>query len=138
MIVRIPGYKRAYQGDQIPILEEAAINVGVRLVNLRPSGSGYAFTLGLQGELWRRRGPRSFYGKPGKRIAAVCYHGHAAFMRELFALAPAATLISIMERFDGVEDFKAKACNVGEKRAGPHETYGELCDCVGDLTLATI
>lgn len=116
-------------------LEAAALESGVRLVNLRPQGRGFAFTLGLQGELWRRR------GHSGRKIAAVCYHGHAAFMRELFARAPEAVLVSAQARYDGVRDFQAKACGVGEREIGsafqPMQ-YSEACDCAGELAGANL
>ncbi len=114
-------------------LEQAATDTGVRLVNFRPQGRGFAFTLGLEGELWRRRSPS------GRKVAAVCYHGHAAFMQRVFQLNQDAVLISAQVRYDGRVDFVAKACDVGQRtfdRKGT--TYAELCDCTGSLAEARV
>lgn len=113
-------------------LEQAATDTGLRLVNFRPQGRGFAFTLGLEGELWRRRAPS------GRKVAAVCYHGHAAFMQRVFQLNQDAVLISAQVRYDGRADFVAKACEVGQRMFGQATTYAELCDCTGSLAEAKV
>lgn len=116
-------------------LETAATDVGVCLVNVRRAGRGFAFTLGLTGELWRRR------GHSGRKVAAVCYHGHAAFMQRVFDANPEAVIISAMSRFDGVRDFQNRACLIGERNIGslmrPLE-YNAACDCEGALREARV
>lgn len=120
-------------------IRAAALDAGVRLVNFRPQGRGFAFTLGLQGELWRRLSHEhpnwtNRNGTPYKprKIAAVCFHGHAAFMQRVFDANPDAVIISAMARFDGVAAFQAEACNVGERNVGsdyyPQE-YNRACTC---------
>lgn len=66
------------------VLDRAAKLVGVRLENVRPvnkAGTRIAFVL--------RLGPKKLYQRmspSGRRVAAVCWHGHAAFFRQLFLL----------------------------------------------------
>jgi hypothetical protein len=68
----------------ISVLQQAAAHVGVRLDNVRHlSGRRWAFVL--------RLGPEKLYQRVshrGRRVAAVCWHGHAAFFRELFKRDP--------------------------------------------------
>ena len=116
-------------------IESAALQAGVRLVNVRPQGRRWAFTLGLLGELWRR------LGCTGRRIAYVCFHGHARFMQELFALEPAALIITKLERYDGVEQFQRLACEVGQTNIGNAHAPLELeqaCGCTGDQAAAMV
>lgn len=131
----VEDYAMIVRGLNRDQLEAAAIDSGVRLVNLRAQnkrGDSFAFTLGLQGELWRRRGWPTLDGRPGRRIAAVCFHGHAAFMQRVFNASPAAVVISKLARFNGVEAFQREACAVGEQNIG--STYrplylNEACTC---------
>lgn len=67
----------------------------------------------------------------GRRIAAVCWHGHRDLMRLLFERHPGARLKSALADYRGREDFEAKylgtrgstnAWNVGL-------SYGEACTC---------
>ena len=116
-------------------LDKAATEAGVLLDNPRKEGRGTRFTLRLAGELWRR------YSPSGRKVAAVCFHGHARFMQEVFAINPETTLITAMERFDGVEEFTQNACAVGERNAGSMyqpSAYAELCRCDGSLAEAKI
>ena len=41
----------------------------------------------------------------GRKIAALCWHGHRDIMRALFAAYPNALLITAMARYDGRADF---------------------------------
>lgn len=44
------------------------------------------------GAFWRRVGHGSVVGGPERRVNAVCWHGHARFLRELFDRFPDATV----------------------------------------------
>lgn len=72
--------------SDIATLYHAAEAVGVRLNNIRNAnarGTRIAFVLRLgPAKLYQRLSPT------GRRVAAVCWHGHAAFFRELFRLDP--------------------------------------------------
>lgn len=95
-------------------LEQAATEAGVDVGRrLRPEGRGFRFTLSLIGERYRRRSHR------GRRIAAVCYHGHYAFMEALFRQVPTAVIVSALARYDSVESFRRKA----------PASYDEACFC---------
>lgn len=76
----------------------AAKRVGVeaQVSGLNNKGTSYRFTLKLGPEkLYQRTSPTQTNkdGEP-RRIAAVCWHGHAAFFRELFKLEPTAVVSS--------------------------------------------
>lgn len=78
---------------------KAAESVGVRAVitrQLNLKASAFNFTLKLSPEkLYQRVSPTQTRadGEP-RRISAVCWHGHAAFFRALFKLAPTAVVSS--------------------------------------------
>jgi hypothetical protein len=77
---------------------QAAESVGVRadVSGLNQSGTSYRFTLKLgPDKLYQRTSPTQTRadGEP-RRIAAVCWHGHAAFFRALFKLCPSAIVSS--------------------------------------------
>jgi len=70
-------------------LATAARALDVRLENLRPLGRRYQFTLRLNpSKAYQRR------GHSGRRVGAVCWHGHRDFFRALFAVNPAAEIRS--------------------------------------------
>lgn len=117
-------------------IESAALQAGVRIVNFRAQGRRWAFTLGLQGELWRRLGQYQ-----GRRLAYVCFHGHARFMQELYNLQPDALIVTKLERYTDVHDFRRKACEVGEINIGSRmdpTRFNEACVCTGDQTEARL
>lgn len=70
------------------VITRAANTVGVRIDNYRTvnaKGTRVAFVLRLTSGLphvWQR------LSHSGRRVAAVCWHGHEAFFRELFKLDP--------------------------------------------------
>lgn len=98
------------------------------LLDIAPEGRGWRFTLrprSTKGQYARR-------GHTGRRVNAICYHGHYAVMERLFETAPEAILISAMVRYDGVDDFYAKAEEVGGRNVGSIMEpllYFEACDC---------
>ena len=74
----------------------AANDVGVVFRRFDQLGTTrYAVTLALASERWRRHNGR------GRRIGAVCYHGHLAFMRRLYHYAPEAIIRTNMHNMGG-------------------------------------
>ena len=107
-------------------LGRATTRAGVDLKNLRRQGNGFAFTLALTGERWRRR------SHTGRRIAAVCWHGHRAFMEVMFSLAPNARLKSTVVTYGGRTDFWANHDATGDRNIGSMMqplAYRDACDC---------
>lgn len=105
----------------------AAATVGVILKNLRRQGNGFAFTLALIGERWRRR------NHTGRRVAAVCWHGHRAFMEALFNSVPHARLKSMVADYNGRLEFWAQHDATGDRNIGSimqPRAYRDACDCL--------
>ncbi len=65
------------------VILDAATFVGVEVRDLRPVGvTGYRFTLAPMSRTFERRSHN------GRRVHALCWHGHREFFRRLFELAP--------------------------------------------------
>jgi hypothetical protein len=80
---------------QADAIYQAAQDIGVR-AEVASRGSAYQFTLKLGPEkLYQRTSPTQTNkdGEP-RKVNGVCWHGHAAFFRRLFELAPQATVSS--------------------------------------------
>jgi hypothetical protein len=75
----------------------------------------------------------SSYLKSGRRrIHAVCWHGHYAFMRAVFMLDPNAKFRTALDTWDGRQDFFERAAASGHKNIGSMVeplAYGNACDC---------
>lgn len=80
---------------------------------IEPVGKGWRLTLKLQSS----RDPFHRHGQSrpslrlsndgcGKRMTYVCWHGHRAFMRALYQLAPAAVIRSSLAVYKGRDDFE--------------------------------
>ncbi|GIL25494.1 hypothetical protein [Actinocatenispora comari] len=73
-------------------------------------------------------------GRHGRRIRAVCWHGHRDVMRELFDIWPRATLISALAIYRGADDFDVshhstqQAYCDGDAEGPPMRS----CDCMKD------
>jgi hypothetical protein len=86
--------------------------------------------------VWGRRG--FAHNKDGSRRRVpgpVCWHGHRAFMRALFKVAPHAIIISALARYNGSEDFERKHGATADHPVGSYYdpvTTANLCDCMGD------
>ncbi len=107
-------------------LGNAITRAGVAIKNLRRQGNGFAFTLALTDERWRRR------GHTGRRIASVCWHGHRAFMEALFSLAPNARLKTKLVTYEGRTHFWATHDATGDSNIGSIMqplSYRDACDC---------
>lgn len=98
------------------------------LLDIQPEGKGWRFTL-------RPRSTKGQYARrsyTGRRVNAVCYHGHYIVMQWLFRDAPDAILISTHARYNGAGDFYRLAEGVGDVNIGSMMqpmSYREACDC---------
>ena len=107
-------------------LAGAAKTVGVHLKDVRPNGRGTAFTLALDGEKYRRR------GHSGRRIAAVCWHGHYDFFQEVYHQEEGAIIITAQARYNNRADFEYSAEATGSQNIGSQVeplAYQDACDC---------
>lgn len=93
----------------------------------RAGKNAIAFTLGLgKSRHYQRK------GYSGRRIWAVCYHGHRDFMQALFNADNFAILSSAMIRYEGREDFNANYRSIGDRNIGSVMSplyYSEACYC---------
>ena len=115
-------------------LQAAATEAGVVLTGQQAqrdgtpikTGRGLRFTLLPQGKRYQRR------GFTGRRINALCWHGHYAFMAALFERVPSARIVSAMVRYDGKDEFEAFADRTGDRNIGSEReplAYRDACDC---------
>ena len=123
----------AYNVDEQD-LQAAATEAGVVLTGQQAqrdgtpirTGRGLRFTLLPQGKRYQRR------GFTGRRINALCWHGHYAFMAALFERVPGARIVSAMVRYDGKDEFGAFADRTGDRNIGSEReplAYRDACDC---------
>ena len=77
-----------YYNTSLPQLEEAARLAGVSLKVGNPSGRGIRVTLALIPDPERRHPAEWQRVSHTRRVNAVCWHGHAAFMLHLYLLNP--------------------------------------------------
>lgn len=131
------------RGVSLEVGERAALEIGVRLENVRPRRNGFDCTLRpiLESGKWYRTTRSWHKGRRRRRIAAVCYHGHYAWMARLFQANPEAKIVTKLARYDGLGDFKYRAGLVGENNIqnnyDPLE-YSAACIClVWDAEWAT-
>lgn len=112
-------------------LDKAARRIGVRIIEARAFGRGVRFRLGLQPN--RKYGRLSAQGN-GRKVAAVCWHGHREFFRALFTQVPEARVQTASTRAfarghrfytsETFEDvFGQTDRNVGSMM------YSEACEC---------
>jgi hypothetical protein len=113
-------------------LAAAERKAGVRVVNLRQDGKGMRFTLKTEGypPRWGRRSGRANKDGSLRRIpGAVCWHGHRAFMRAVFELAPEARIQTGLADYRGKEHFEATHGATYGKGNYYGFSYGQVCDC---------
>jgi hypothetical protein len=82
-----------------------AKRLDMKISNVREQGRFILFKLDRTpalGERWRP------LGHHGRRINAVCFHGFKEFMDEVFKIAPNATIVTTINRYEGREDFERK------------------------------
>lgn len=86
-------------------------------------------------ETWRR--VSAGYGTAGRRVWAVCWHGHYAFMYRVLQADPGARFVTAFDTWDGLEDFLERADDSQFRNIGPQiapVSYGHACLC-GDADL---
>lgn len=116
-------------GVDMDTLELIAQETGVRLNETEARGKGIKFTLRPTGDEFRKVNPIS-----GRRINAICWHGHKAFFDRLFALLPTARVKSQYADYKGLEDYRAQYLN-SDTRLGPGGNMyhrwkqSDCCDC---------
>ena len=79
---------------------------------------------------FRRRSASVYQGN--RRVWAICYHGHLAFMAELYATNPGAILRSAMASYDNRDEFIHNADEVGFRNIGSRISpapFESACDC---------
>jgi hypothetical protein len=113
-------------------LEAVARTTGVELSPIVKRGRALQFTLRPKGEHYRRRSPG------GRRIAAVCWHGHRDFFRTLFWMAPEAKVSTAQtrrlprgERFYTRDTFSERYPRTDANIGSLFEParYSDCCDC---------
>ena len=84
-------------------------------------------------EIFRRRSPS------GRRVNGVCYHGHLAFMTELYYKNSETIIRSAMASWNNVDDFDRECFYVGDRNVGSQYNpmaHEDACDCDNDLVIA--
>jgi len=80
----------------------------------------------------RQRKLSTGWGSRGRRVNAVCWHGHRDFMYKMFDKFPHATLKTSIVTYKGLDDFTEKFNETGWKNVGPMIApvfYREACKC---------
>lgn len=81
---------------------------------------------------WHRRTASYGWGNSERRVSAVCWHGHYAFMRYLFALRPDARIKSAVADYRGLTDFLRSAGDTAHRNIGSSMyplSMAEACFC---------
>lgn len=68
-------------------------------------------------------------GGPGRRVAAVCWHGHRDFMRALFSLAPDMRLKTALADYRGADHFEGTYLDTFGTGNEYNVSYGQACNC---------
>lgn len=115
--------------------EAVAQDLGFRLDNVRPSSNGFKCVLrpisGDKSTRFRRTSASIFHG--GRRVNAVCYHGHYAWMKSLLLHNPHGRIKSSMFDYKGLGEFNANAYDVGYRNIGSMYCPTSLSDaCLCD------
>lgn len=104
------------KGATVGALESIAREVGVK-VKAVPAGPSVNFRLSPDGEKYRLKNRST-----GRRMNAVCWHGHRDFLRRLFEANPDAVVGSTLAMYKGGEDFRRKYPETEQPGMG-------VCDC---------
>tara|TARA_Y100000310_G_C20214602_1_gene592946 strand:- start:36 stop:407 length:372 start_codon:yes stop_codon:yes gene_type:complete len=113
-------------------LEHTAESVDVSIENHQfqnSKGTSHTFVLRPTGnKQWQRVNPVS-----GRRVHAVCWHGHLAFYRKLFAVVPNAKIRTTMANYNSREELEDKKLDSYWKQAGsmmyPWSYGADGCEC---------
>jgi hypothetical protein len=68
----------------------------------------------------------------GRRVAALCWHGHRDVMLDIFAAHPDALLVTALARYDGQNDFHDKFPATGRMNIGSYYAPMDMqhaCHC---------
>jgi hypothetical protein len=82
--------------------------------------------------VWQRRTASYGWGNSERRVAAVCWHGHYAFMRYLLALRPDARIKTSVGDYRGLEGFLRVAPATARRNIGSKAfplSMAEACFC---------
>jgi hypothetical protein len=82
--------------------------------------------------VWQRRSASYGWGNSERRVAAVCWHGHYAFMRYLLALRPDARIKTSVGDYRGLDGFLRDAPETAWRNIGSQMyplTMAEACFC---------
>lgn len=112
-------------------LDEAADAAHVN-VTYESRGRILQGTLTPIGDTYRRTGQNETSRGNYRRINAVCYHGHLAFFRVLYRLAPEAIVQSAMATYRSAEDLERDAHIAAERNIGSEYRplrYQDACTC---------
>jgi|SRR5579864_3257581 len=94
----------------------------------RQKKNGFTFTLSLGSS---RRFQR--VGNTGRKVFAVCYHGHYDFMKAVYDKDPNARIVSSMAKYENIESFELQAPELAYRNIGsiiePLE-YSQACLCL--------
>jgi hypothetical protein len=113
--------------DQI---REVAAEIGVKIHSdwygggITRDGRAWRFRLALNSDVpkkesgykYQRTSASAFH--EGRRVAAVCWHGHRDFMLALYARDPEARIKTAWADYRGVRDFAEKFGNTGYRNVG--------------------
>jgi hypothetical protein len=106
----------------------AALDAGVLLECTNATrGKGYRVRLKLAHTKQYQR-----LGFTGRRIAAVCWHGHRAYFEALYRRAPLATVSTAQAVYHNAADFDATHDDTGYKNIGSQVdplSYRAACLC---------
>ena len=115
-----------WYGIQKEVAQEIAesLDINVEIEQRGVEKTYYLVRLKPKGESYRKVNPVT-----GKKIYAVCFHGHFHFIRRLFLQFPDAKCITSFATYNGKDDFMDKYNNVGRLTVGSILTPYSLSEC---------
>lgn len=109
---------------------KSAEDAGVRVTCEHDKGNFYRVRLFPIGDTFRRTSASVFH--EGRRVNAVCWHGHLEFMRLLYGYAPDAVIHTSMATYRSLTELMDRCYDSYYRNVGsqiyPRE-YGECCLC---------
>lgn len=85
---------------------------------------------------FQRRSMARWHEDRPRRIAAVCWHGHRAFMRAAFALNPDARIKTVLADYRGADDFERTHEQTQGQGNAYNLSYEQACACHETAALA--
>ena len=111
-------------------LENAAAEIGVTVVVTPLSNTGLRHRVKVNPGEWKDEdGDRKYQreSNSGRRIAAVCWHGFRDYFRAVFEIVPTAKFTTVLDTWDGSEDFEDRFVASGYKNWG--SMYAPMYAC---------